>query len=95
MQKVEDILENMDKDEFENYYPERGLVRLLDTENVNRIPYNHKFSCKVAELKKYCAKVEIKILVVSFNSHNYEEGLTLEQAIMGGHFECNKTSKWE
>jgi len=73
---VEHHLKEMDKMEFEEYYPEKGIVRLygLGTE----LPYNGKFSFDLKEFERRMKQVGFDYLFISVNEHSYEPCLDLK-----------------
>ncbi len=98
--KVENIIKEIDKGEFEGYYP-KGFVTLFD-KNSNDLIYTHKFDINVDLLIEKCREVDIYIIVYSCNDYHYDDMLTLEAAIQGdlgggrflGDFVYGKTIDW-
>lgn len=86
LQRVKNILLNLDADEYLNHCPEK-LVAVIREDTGNELIYNGKFDLEVDKLIEACKAEEIDVVVYSCNPYEYEAYLTVE--MLGYKFETN------
>lgn len=97
---VRAIIESIDEDEARHYLPD-DFIKVFNKER-NVLGYTGKFDLDIKEFQKRCREQDIYAIVYSCNHYNYDDGLTLEEAVRnqmwsGGYlddFTYNKTKDW-